>query len=597
MNIIFGKDVFLEPVSIKSSSGSIYKIKVDTIISAYGLYIIGGWATGKIDFEFESNDKTFVPIEIYRFPRNDVNEALNISMSNPVGFGFCVKCDNPGELKLIPKIENEKFCLSINKDHISTEFSPDHISIIGEEIFNTVRGLGSEGQKWIEEAQSGATGINCGIECAFRFPCNEFGNPILISGWLIAPDGVEMQTCKIDGKYGGELEIQFYPRADIVGNDLFINKTRRGNGFIAIVREFDIRERKISLKLSRMNASFIAATTHVETLFSYRAFLERIFGIPICSSELEYIYIKLFMPLLTGIQKLRNENIIEASKEQERIGDSCANVKMSVIIPVYGTLACLKEQIEFFKQDTHFAPMSELIYVIDDLSIFDEFKLFINKESENVRFQIKWIRCAASMGFSGSCNLGASIASGKYLLFLNSDAYPLQNGAFKYFIELFEKYPSFGVLGCKLINPDGSLQHKGLDIYKDKELKIYICKTSEMNKEKSNIGSQDMILCDAICGACMCITKKLFDQLKGFNINYLIGGYEDIDLCIKATCQNKKIKCVDNIVVVHANHLSFMKISDKEFFKRLQVYNALIFKEYIKGLEKNRNNEELMFLN
>jgi GT2 family glycosyltransferase len=48
-------------------------------------------------------------------------------------------------------------------------------------------------------------------------------------------------------------------------------------------------------------------------------------------------------------------------------------------------------------------------------------------------------------------------AQGKYILVLNDDMLIL-NGALKKMVDFMEASPDVGILGCKILNPDGSRQ-------------------------------------------------------------------------------------------------------------------------------------------
>lgn len=61
-------------------------------------------------------------------------------------------------------------------------------------------------------------------------------------------------------------------------------------------------------------------------------------------------------------------------------------------------------------------------------------------------------------GFSRANNIGINAATGKYLLLLNSDTIFIEDSIRKC-IDYYETHEKIGVLGCKLLNEDGSLQY------------------------------------------------------------------------------------------------------------------------------------------
>jgi len=73
---------------------------------------------------------------------------------------------------------------------------------------------------------------------------------------------------------------------------------------------------------------------------------------------------------------------------------------------------------------------------------FPELKLIVNEKN---------------LGFSKANNIGLKYAQGKYILLLNPDTI-VQEDTFEKMINFFETTPDAGMAGCKILNPDGTLQ-------------------------------------------------------------------------------------------------------------------------------------------
>jgi GT2 family glycosyltransferase len=73
------------------------------------------------------------------------------------------------------------------------------------------------------------------------------------------------------------------------------------------------------------------------------------------------------------------------------------------------------------------------------------------------RFPEAQILEQANMGMGGGNNAGMRVASGRYFLLLNSDAW-LADGALERLVGFAEGHPHAAVVGPRLRNPDGSLQ-------------------------------------------------------------------------------------------------------------------------------------------
>ena len=70
---------------------------------------------------------------------------------------------------------------------------------------------------------------------------------------------------------------------------------------------------------------------------------------------------------------------------------------------------------------------------------------------------VRLVRSAANLGFGAANNLAMRAAAGRYLLLLNSDAFP-HDGCLPALVSFLDAHPAVGVVGPRLVNADGSLQ-------------------------------------------------------------------------------------------------------------------------------------------
>ena len=71
--------------------------------------------------------------------------------------------------------------------------------------------------------------------------------------------------------------------------------------------------------------------------------------------------------------------------------------------------------------------------------------------------QVRLIRSDCNLGFAAANNRAFEIASGKYIVLLNSDAF-LQPGALRRAVEYMDADPRIGLGGARLVGRDGSWQ-------------------------------------------------------------------------------------------------------------------------------------------
>jgi GT2 family glycosyltransferase len=193
-------------------------------------------------------------------------------------------------------------------------------------------------------------------------------------------------------------------------------------------------------------------------------------------------------------------------------------VKTSIIIPVFNkaafTLECLRSLIREVELKE-----AEVI-VVDDAST-DETLLVLAELPTMVRV----VQATQNLGFGEACNLGATVARGKYLVFLNNDTAVL-SGWLRPLIETIEGDATVGAVGSMLMYVDGSIQEAGGVIWRDGQ--AYHYGWGESPDDYRFNFAREVDYCSA---ASLLIRKDVFDQLRGFDSLFAPAYYEDVDLC------------------------------------------------------------------
>jgi GT2 family glycosyltransferase len=194
---------------------------------------------------------------------------------------------------------------------------------------------------------------------------------------------------------------------------------------------------------------------------------------------------------------------------------------LSVVIPVFNhssfTYDCLKSIKESLDQN----PLKLEVIVVDDNS---------SDNTQEVMAQVDGVRVLANeenLGFIGACNRGASEARGEYLLFLNNDVL-VDPHCFAELLTTFKLHPDAGLVGAKLLYPDGSLQEAGGIIWNDASGWNYGRLDDAEKPEYCYLREVDYC-----SGACLMIPRSLFCQLNGFDTRYSPAYCEDSDLAFR----------------------------------------------------------------
>ena len=175
---------------------------------------------------------------------------------------------------------------------------------------------------------------------------------------------------------------------------------------------------------------------------------------------------------------------------------------------------------------------------------------------------IKLIESRVNTGFSGGNNLGIEHAYGDLILLLNSDTYFTED-AVSYCAEQFLKYDNAGVIGCKMIYPDGSLQYTArkfrtiqwelLDSFRF-VLQLF----SYRERAKLMLGryfkADFDTECDWLNGAFFMFSKRLLSQMPGQKLDDRFFMYgEDHLWCMQIKKLGYKILFFSGTRIVHIN--------------------------------------------
>ncbi len=247
---------------------------------------------------------------------------------------------------------------------------------------------------------------------------------------------------------------------------------------------------------------------------------------------------------------------------------------VSIIIPVYNqieyTYKCLKS-IENNTKDVSYE-----VIIADDVSI--DGTRVLNEYVNG----IKIVKNTQNMGFLKNCNNAASNAKGKYILFLNNDT-QVTDKWLSSLVELIESDKTIGMVGSKLVYPDGRLQEAGGIIFNNGTGCNY-GKFDDPDRPQYNY-IRDV---DYISGASIMISNRLWKEIGGFDLRYAPAYCEDSDLAFEVRNHGYRVVYQPKSVVVHYEGISNgTDVNSTSGLKHYQVANnKKLLEKWKKELEK-----------
>ena len=247
---------------------------------------------------------------------------------------------------------------------------------------------------------------------------------------------------------------------------------------------------------------------------------------------------------------------------------------VSIIVPFYNQIPATKMCINSLFSTL--CDVSAEIILVDDASP-DAASAEIAR-IEGVRLH----RNSKNLGFNGACNAGAALARGKFLVFLNNDTHVCENWL-EPLLEPFSDYKNVGLVGAKLVYPDGRLQEAGGLIWRDGS-GCNFGKFCNPDRPEYNY-LRDVDYCS---GACVAVPRQLFEELGGFDQHFSPAYYEDTDLAFRIRARGLRTVYQPLSQIIHYEGLtSGTDIALGE--KKHQVTNRIRFLERWGEVLKSRH--------
>jgi GT2 family glycosyltransferase/glycosyltransferase involved in cell wall biosynthesis len=241
-------------------------------------------------------------------------------------------------------------------------------------------------------------------------------------------------------------------------------------------------------------------------------------------------------------------------------GPRTPSLECSIVTPVYNNSALTRRYLNALLSSRPESVSFDVI-VVDDGST--------DSTREALRAYGKAIRLVAretNSGFATACNEGAAIASAEFLVFLNNDTVP-QPGWLDALVRHARRHPKAGIVGSKLLFPDGTIQHAGVVIGQNRYPRhIYIGFPGDY--PAANVSRRFR----AVTGACMLVRRYLFDQIGGFDTAFT-NGFEDVDLCFRAGELGFEVHYCHHSVLIHLQSATRAGRADEES-RNCEVYQS-----------------------
>lgn len=257
---------------------------------------------------------------------------------------------------------------------------------------------------------------------------------------------------------------------------------------------------------------------------------------------------------------------------------------VSIVIVNYRNYSLTERCVQSVLNNT---PSHEFeIVIIDNNSPNESYKI-LNEKYKNDSF-IKIIKNEENIGYGAAINKAVKKINSEYILILNPDVIVIDD-AINIMLKKIAEDSNIGIIGCKLLNDDYSLQYSCRRILSMSELlksrtplSKLVNKTTVRNiddkylmKDISHGEEQEV---DWVMGSCMLLSRETFNKVDGFSKEFFMY-FEDVDLCHKIDLINKKVLYYPAAQMIH----SHAQESKKKINKLTFIHLSSMIKFYMKN--------------
>ncbi len=245
---------------------------------------------------------------------------------------------------------------------------------------------------------------------------------------------------------------------------------------------------------------------------------------------------------------------------------------LSIIIVSYNVREFLEQALVSIKKAVEH--ISCEIFVVDNASSDGSPDIIARKFPD-----VKLVRNSENVGFARANNQAIRLSLGRYVCIINPDTI-VQENTFLQVIEFFDKNGQAGAVGCKILNPDGTLQLACRRSYPTPWVAFTkIVGLARLFPNSKIFGRYNLTFLDpeqsteveAISGSFMVVRRETIDQVGMLDESFFMYG-EDLDWCFRIRKGGWRIYYLPTTQIVHFKGESSKK---SPFEQRRLFYEAM----------------------
>jgi N-acetylglucosaminyl-diphospho-decaprenol L-rhamnosyltransferase len=187
----------------------------------------------------------------------------------------------------------------------------------------------------------------------------------------------------------------------------------------------------------------------------------------------------------------------------------------------------------------------------------------------------QFVSNSSNVGFAKANNQAAKIAQGEVLIFLNPDTI-LSDQAIDSMYRYYCSHKETGVLGPKVVDPEGSLQYScrryptlWTGLFNRYSILSRLFPENRFTSQylMRDFNHNEIRQVDWLSGCCLMVSKNTFEKSHGFDENYFLFN-EDVDLCRTIKQAGKEVTYFPEATIIHKVSTSNSKTTARVIIQR-----------------------------
>jgi len=241
---------------------------------------------------------------------------------------------------------------------------------------------------------------------------------------------------------------------------------------------------------------------------------------------------------------------------------------VSIIIPTRDQFDFLQRCVESILEKTSYSKYE--IIIVDNNSESPEAVNWLAGVEAMQDDKIRILRYPHEFNYSAINNMAAQHARGEYLVLLNNDTAVLHPEWLENMLNHAQR-PEVGIVGAKLLYPDGTIQHAGVVMgLNGPASHVFIGEAGDAQGYMQRLQADQNY--SAVTAACLMVRKSLYEEVGGLDETDFKVSYNDVDLCLKIRDMGHLIVWTPYTVLLHEGNVSQVKLDAAHQVKKLERF-------------------------